>query len=113
MSAVLGEINVKPEHVSDLTETTNHDPQGTVSDEPGVLQFHILTDVDIPNRFHYIDIFRDVAAADTQCETENFKTWRATVNDILIGEIQRISTMRPIFPSDQALEQQDAGLVDW
>jgi hypothetical protein len=32
---------------------------------------------------------------------------------MLDGGAQRISTMRPVFPSDHGLEQQKAGRVDW
>ena len=46
-------------------------------------------------------------------ETENFKTWWATVEGMLDGEIRRTSTMRPVFPSDQGLERQKVGLLDW
>jgi hypothetical protein len=41
------------------------------------------------------------------------RTWWATVEGMLDGGTQRISTMRPVFPSDQGLEKQKAGLLDW
>ena len=113
MYAIFGVITVKPEHVCAFREATIREARGTVRDEPGVLQFHILTDADTPTRFYYFEIFRDEAAAQAHWETENFTTWWTTVEDMLDGEVQRISTMRPVFPSDQGLEQQKAGLVDW
>lgn len=113
MFAIFGVINVKPEHVPAFREATIREARGTVSDEPGVIQFHILTDVDTPNRFYYFEIFRDEAAAEAHWETENFKTWFAIVEGMLDGETQRISTMQPLFPSDQGLEKQKPGLVDW
>jgi autoinducer 2-degrading protein len=87
--------------------------RGTVQDEPGVFQFHILTDADTPTRFYYFEIFRDEAVAEAHWETENFTTWWAAVEGMLDGDVQRISTMRPVFPSDHGLEQQKAGLLDW
>jgi quinol monooxygenase YgiN len=113
MYAIFGAMNVKPEHVDAFREATIHEAQGTVRDEPGVFQFHILTDADTPHRFYYFEIFRDEAAADAHWETENFQTWWATVEGMLDGGTQRISTMRPLFPSDQGLEEQKAGLVHW
>ena len=113
MYAISGAINVKPEHVRAFTEATIREARGTVSDEPGVFQFHILTDADTPTRFYYFEIFRDEAAADAHWETENFKNWWARVEDMLDGETQRISTMRTMFPSDQGLEKQKDGLLDW
>jgi quinol monooxygenase YgiN len=113
MYAIFGVMNVKPEHVRAFREATIREARGTVKDEPGVFQFHILTDADTPNRFYYFEIFRDEAAAEAHWETENFKTWWATVEGMLDGEVQRISTMRPVFPSDHGLEKQKAGLLDW
>jgi (4S)-4-hydroxy-5-phosphonooxypentane-2,3-dione isomerase len=77
MYAIFGAINVKPEHVRAFTEVTIREARVTVGDEPGVFQFHILTDAETPSRFYYFEIFRDEAAADAHWETENFKTWWA------------------------------------
>jgi quinol monooxygenase YgiN len=70
MYAIFGSMNVKPEHVRAFREATIREARGTVSDEPGVFQFHILTDTDTPNRFYYFEIFRDEAAAEAHWETE-------------------------------------------
>jgi (4S)-4-hydroxy-5-phosphonooxypentane-2,3-dione isomerase len=112
MYAIFGVINVKPEHVRAFREATIHEARGTVRDEPGVFQFHILTDADTPHRFYYFEIFRDEDAAEAHWATENFQTWWAMVEDMLDGGTQRISTMRTMFPSEQGLEKQKAGLVD-
>jgi quinol monooxygenase YgiN len=73
----------------------------------------MLTDADTPSCFYFFEIFRDAAAAEAHWETEHFKSWWATVEDMLDGDIQRICTMEPLFPSDHGLEQQEAGLVHW
>jgi quinol monooxygenase YgiN len=111
--ATFGVMDVKPEHVRAFTEATIREARGTVRDEPGVVQFHILTDEDIPTRFYFFEIFRHEAAAEAHWETENFMTWLATVEEMLDGEIRRTSTMRPMFPSDHGLEKQKSGLLDW
>lgn len=113
MYAIYGVIDVKPEHIDAFTDATIREARGTVRDEPGVFQFHILTDADRPNRFHYFEIFRDEAAADAHWETDNFRSWWATVEGMLDGDVHRISTMRSLFPSDDGLEQQKAGLLNW
>jgi (4S)-4-hydroxy-5-phosphonooxypentane-2,3-dione isomerase len=113
MYAIFGAINVKPEHVPAFREATIRGARGTVRDEPAVFQFHILTDADTPHHFYYFEIFRDEAGAEAHWSTENFQTWWATVEDMLDGGSQRISTMRTLFPSEQGLEKQKAGLVDW
>ncbi len=113
MYAIFCAITVKPEHVRAFSETTIREARGTVSDEPGVFQFHILTDAASPNHFYYFEIFRNEAAAEAHWQTKNFKAWWAAVEGMLDGEPQRISTMQTLFPSDRGLERQKAGLVDW
>lgn len=113
MYAIFGVINVKPDRVHAFTEATIREAQGAVSDEPGLFQFHILADIDTPNRFYCFEIFADEVAAAAHWETENFKIWWATIEDMLDGDTERISTMRPVFPSDQGLAKQKSGLLDW
>ena len=113
MYAIFGVINVKPEHVRAFREATIREARGTVRDEPGVFQFHILTDADTPTRIYFFEIFRAEAAAEAHWETENFKTSWAAVEGMLDGEVELISRMRTVFPSGQGLEKQKAGLVDW
>ena len=113
MFAIFGAINVKPEFMNEFREATIREARGTVGAEPGVFKFHILEDASTPNRCYDFEIFRDGAAAEAHWETENFKTWWATVAGMVIGEPERISTMRTVFPSDQGLEKQKPGLLDW
>lgn len=113
MYAIFGAANVKPEHVRAFTEATIRVARSTVGDEPGVFQLHILADADTPSRFYFFEIFRDEAAREAHWETEHFKTWWTTIEGMLDGEVQLISTMRPVFPSEQGLEKQKAGLLDW
>lgn len=113
MFAIFGVINVKPEHLDAFTEATIQAARAAVADEPGVFQFHILADADVLTRFYYFEVFRDEAATAAHVETKHYKTWRATVADMLDGPTQRISNMRPVFPSESGLEMQKAGLVDW
>jgi (4S)-4-hydroxy-5-phosphonooxypentane-2,3-dione isomerase len=74
MYAIFGAMNVQPEHINAFREATIREARGTVWDEPGVFQFHILADADTPNRFYYFEIFRDEAAAEAHWEMENFTT---------------------------------------
>jgi len=36
-----------------FAQTTIYEARGTVRDEPGVVQFHILADTAMPSRFYY------------------------------------------------------------
>ena len=113
MYAIFGVIEVKAEHERAFREATIREAQNTVRDEPGVFQFHILTDADRPSRYYFFEIFRNEVAAEEHWETENFRSWWVTVEGMLEGEVQRISTMQSVFPSDPGLEKQKSGLLAW
>jgi quinol monooxygenase YgiN len=113
MYAIFGVIDVRSDHLRAFTEATIDEARSTVRDEPGVVQFHILADTDIPTRFYYFEIFKDEAVAEAHWKTESFNAWWRTVEGMLDGEIRRISTMRPVFPSDEGLALQKAGLLNW
>lgn len=113
MYAIFGVMNVKLGQVRAFEEATVRVAQCTVRDEPGVIQYHILADADIANRFYFFEIFRDLSAAEAHWETAHFKTWWTTTEDMLEGEPVRTSTMRPLFPSEKGLEKQAEGLLDW
>jgi autoinducer 2-degrading protein len=113
MYAIFVTINVKPKHVDAFTQASLIEAQGVVRNEPGCFQFHMLKDPSNPNRFYFFEIFRDEAAAQAHRETEIFKTWRQTVHDMMDGPPERIATMQTAFPSDDGLERQKPGLLNW
>ena len=113
MYSILVAINVKPEHREPFIEASVAEAKGVIESEPGVFQWHMLVDESNPNRFYFFEIFRDEESAKEHWETEDFKTWRETVEPMFDGDTERISTMRTIFPSINGLEKQKPGLVNW
>lgn len=113
MYAIFGVMDVKPGHEQAFEETIAPVGQASVRDELGVVQYHILADVDISTRYYFFEIFRDLAAAEAHWETEHFKAWWAEAESMLEDEPQRTCTMRPVFPSAKGLETQMAGLLNW
>ena len=105
-------INVKPEHRETFVKASTVEARGTISGEPGVYQFHMLADETNPNRFYFFEIFRDEEAVKTHWETENFKIWWDTVEEMIDGDTELVSTMRTIFPSVKGLEKQKPGLMN-
>ncbi len=106
-------INVKPEHQAAFVDASITVGQATVKEERGVFRYDVLRDADNPNRFYFYEIFRDKEAAEAHWETGHFKTWWSTVENMVDGEFDRISTMRPVFPSTEGLERQRPSLLRW
>lgn len=80
--------------------------------EPGCWRYDVLQDTDVPSRFYFYEIFQDKGAAEAHWETEHFKAWWTAVEDMVDGDINRTSTMRPIFPGKDGLERQRSGLLN-
>lgn len=104
---------MKPEWKEDFIEASVTEAKGVISEELGVFQFQMLVDDSNPNRFYFFEIFRDEEAAKRHWETQVFKTWWNTVEEMFDGEIENLCTMHTIFPSVRGLESQKPGLLNW
>ena len=113
MYSVFVIINVKPEYREAFVEASRTEAQGTVGGEAGVFQFHMLVDETNPNRFYFFEIYRDEQALEAHKETDVFRAWWDTVEKMFDGELERVSTMRTVFPSVEGLKKQKSGLANW
>lgn len=107
MYAVMVAIDVKPERKDAFVEAS------VTGEEPGIFQFQMLVDESNPNRFYFFEILRDENAAKERWETNVFKTWWNTIEEMFDGEIKNIGKTRTIFPSVDGLENQKPGLLNW
>ena len=113
MYSIFVAINVKSEHRDSFIKASTVEAQGAISGEPGLFQFHMAVDDSNPDRFYWYEVFKDEKAAEDHWETDIFKTWWNTVEDMFDGEVETICTMRTIFPSISGLEKQKPGLMNW
>lgn len=113
MYSIFVAIDVKSEHRDSFIKASIAEAQGAISGEPGLFQFQMLVDESNPNRFYWYEVFRDEKAAEDHWETDVFKAWWNTVEDMFDGEVETICSMRTIFPSINGLEKQKPGLMNW
>ena len=113
MYSILVAINIKPEYRDLFIKASIAEAQGSVSGEPEIFQFQMHVDETNPNRFYFYEIFRDEKANESHWETDVFKAWWNTVEEMFDGETERICTMRTIFPSVTGLEKQKLGQMNW
>ena len=112
MYAIFVTLDIKPDHVEDFIEASFGDAQGSVRDEPGCFRFDLLRDPEKATRFYLYEVYRDKAAFEAHLETPHFGKWKARVESMFDGEMQRID-MATVFPSDPGWEKQKPGLLDW
>jgi quinol monooxygenase YgiN len=113
MYSILVAINVKPEYRDAFIKASTAEAKGSIKGEPGIFQFQMLVDNANPNRFYFFEIFKNEDASKDHWETEVFKTWWNTVEEMFDGGTERICTMHTIFPSVSGLEKQKPGLLNW
>jgi len=113
MYCFLVAINVKPEYRDAFIEASTAEAEGSIKGEPEIFQFQLSVDDSNPNRFYFFEIFKNEDAAKYHWETEVFKTWWSTIEEMSDGGTERICTMRTIFPSVSGLEKQKPGLINW
>ena len=87
MYSILVAINVKPEYRDSFIKASIAEAQGSVSGEPEIFQFQMLVDETNPNRFYFFEIFRDEKANKSHWETDAFKAWWNTVEEIFDGDL--------------------------
>lgn len=112
MYSIFVTINIKPEHVEEFTQISFGDAHGATRDEPGCFRFEINQDAEVPSRFHLYEVYRDEAAFQAHLEAPHFLKWREKARPMFDGEVQKV-VMKTVFPSDEGLEKQKSGLLNW
>lgn len=68
--------------------------------EPGVVRFDVIRQVDEPNRFILVEVYRDEAATAAHKETEHYKVWRDTVAKMM-KEPRRAVRYEAVCPAEE------------
>ncbi len=67
--------------------------------EPGVLRFDVLQDLEAPDRFVLVEVYRDAAAAAAHKQTAHYARWRDAVAP-LMAEPRQSRKYVNRFPDD-------------
>lgn len=67
--------------------------------EPGVLRFDVLQDLEAPDRFLLVEVYRDAAAAGAHKQTAHYARWRDAVAP-LMAEPRQSRKYVNRFPDD-------------
>jgi quinol monooxygenase YgiN len=89
-------VHVKAEHVADFTAATLENATHSL-EEPGVVRFDVVQELEHPERFVLIEIYRQESDAARHKETAHYLKWRDTVADMM-AEPRRGVRYRANFP---------------
>jgi quinol monooxygenase YgiN len=92
-------VHVKPEFVEAFKAATLENARNSVQ-EPGIARFDVVQQLDDPNRFVLVEVYRTEDDPAAHKETGHYKTWRATVADMM-AEPRSSVKYRNIFPDAQ------------
>ena len=100
MVILIVHIHVKAEHIEAFRRATIENATNSIQ-EPGIAQFDFLQQADDPSRFVLYEAYRDVDAPPKHRETAHYKTWLATVTNMLAEDRTRMFYAN-VFPPDQS-----------
>ena len=89
-------VNVRPERVDDFIAATRINAASSVQ-EAGVLRFDVIQEENNPTQFVLIEIYREQEASNLHKNTQHYKIWRNSVNDMM-AEPRRSARYKSIYP---------------
>jgi (4S)-4-hydroxy-5-phosphonooxypentane-2,3-dione isomerase len=75
-------VHVRPEHAEAFRAASLENASQSVL-EPGIAAFEVIRQIDDPNRFVLIEVYRSSEAAAAHKETEHYAKWRDTVANMM------------------------------
>ena len=92
-------FEVKPEHRDSFHDASIADGRASTSNEPGCLRFDVYGDPADPNKFMFVEVYKDDEAFNAHMQTPHFAAWREATQDALAGP-PTVGRYTNIFPTD-------------
>jgi autoinducer 2-degrading protein len=90
------EVRVKPEAVAAFEAATLENARASLN-EPGILRFDVVRQLDDPTRFVLVEVYRDETAPLAHKQTPHYALWRDTVEP-LMAEPRSSRKFLNVFP---------------
>ena len=88
MVAVVVYLHVKPDSLDQFVAETKANARNS-RQEPGVVRFDVIQQVDDPSRFALYEVYRDEQAIEAHRATAHYAKWRDAVPAFLVTERTR------------------------
>jgi autoinducer 2-degrading protein len=93
------DVHVKPEFTEAFKTASLENARESVR-EPGIARFDVVQQIDDPNRFVLVEVYRDEAAPGRHKETAHYAAWRDTVAEMM-AEPRQSRKFQNLFPDDR------------
>ena len=91
-------IRVKPEFIQAFKAISNENAQSSLQ-EPGIVRFDVIQQVDDPTRFELIEVYRTPQDPAKHKETSHYNKWRELAEPML-AEPRTRTIYNNCFPAD-------------
>jgi quinol monooxygenase YgiN len=92
-------VRVKPEFTETFKAISIENANNSL-EEPGIARFDVIQQVDDPNRFELIEVYRSPTDPAKHKETAHYNKWRILVEPML-AEPRSRTVYENIFPADR------------
>ena len=92
-------VHVKPEFVDAFRDASLANARESVK-EAGVARFDVIQEIERPERFMLLEVYRTPEDPAKHKETSHYQTWRDTVTDMM-AEPRSSVKYRNLFPDEQ------------
>lgn len=75
-------VHVKAEYLNAFIQETIENAQDSIK-EPGIARFDVVQQLDDPDRFVLVEVYRDEGAPAKHKETAHYARWRDAVADMM------------------------------
>lgn len=99
-------VHVKPDAIKAFKTASVTNAKCSLQ-EPGIARFDLVQERDKPERFVLIEVYRSEADILRHKETEHYKTWRNTVENMM-AEPRHSIKFTNVFPDDDGWDGSDA-----
>ena len=99
MHILLVYLKVKPEHLDAFRAATLENARSS-RQEPGVVRFDVIQEIDDPGRFCFIEVYHTPEGLAAHRESPHYLAWVAKIPDMLVEPRTR-AVYRNVDPPDQ------------
>lgn len=92
-------VNVKPQYIDAFREASIENAKNSVQ-EAGVARFDVIQQIDQPNRFILIEVYRTAEDPARHKETAHYAEWRDTVEEMMAEPRQAVK-FNNVYPDDE------------
>ena len=91
-------VSVKPEFVDAFHEASLANARESLK-EPGVARFDVIQELERPERFVLVEVYRDAEAPARHKDTDHYRLWRDAVADMM-AEPRTSQKFSAVYPDE-------------